>query len=74
MAENAVPVRPVDTILDFYRQEVLTVEEGKHFVKSDLVPTPKPEAIQTVYMRMLNLLFRFKAECHFMWGPPCFQW
>ncbi|XP_061535670.1 kinetochore protein Nuf2 [Phycodurus eques] len=66
MSENAVPVRTVDVILNFYRLEVLTGEEAKHLTKSDLTPTPKPEAIQTVYMRVLHLLFRFTPECHFM--------
>lgn len=41
MAENAVPVHPVDVVVNFYRTEVLTGEEAKHFTKSDLAPSPK---------------------------------
>uniref|UniRef100_A0AAV2M306 Kinetochore protein Nuf2 N-terminal domain-containing protein n=1 Tax=Knipowitschia caucasica TaxID=637954 RepID=A0AAV2M306_KNICA len=66
MAENTFPVFSVDALVHFFRTEVLTGQESKHFSKSDLVPTPKPEVIQTLYMRVLHLLFRFKPECHSM--------
>ncbi|XP_051940066.1 kinetochore protein Nuf2 [Hippocampus zosterae] len=66
MAENAVPVHPVDVVVTFYRTEVLTGEEAKHFTKSDLAPSPKPEAVQSLYMRVLHQLFRFRPECHSM--------
>lgn len=35
------PIQPADTLVDFYRTEVLTGQEAKHLTKSDLVPTPK---------------------------------
>lgn len=41
MAENAVPVHPVDVVANFYRTEVLPGEEAKHFTESDLDPSPK---------------------------------
>lgn len=66
MAENTFPVYPVDAIVNFYRTEVLTGQEAKHLTKSDLVPAPKPEAVQTLYMRVLHLLYRFRPECHSM--------
>ncbi|KAK5599134.1 hypothetical protein CRENBAI_025692 [Crenichthys baileyi] len=66
MAENTFPVHNADTIVNFYRSEVLTGQEAKHFTKGDLTPVPKPEAVQTLYMRVLHLLFRFKPECHSM--------
>ncbi|XP_049894743.1 kinetochore protein Nuf2 [Epinephelus moara] len=66
MTENTFPVYAVDAIVNFYRTEVLTGQEAKHFNKSDLTPTPKPEAVQTLYMRVLHLLYRFRPECHSM--------
>ncbi len=41
MSENTFPVCPADAIVNFYRTEVLTGQEAKHFTKSDLTPTPK---------------------------------
>ncbi|TNN79625.1 Kinetochore protein Nuf2 [Liparis tanakae] len=66
MSENTFPIYTPDAIVHFYRTEVLTGQEAKHFTKGDLTPTPKPEAIQTLYMRVLHLLFRFRPECHSM--------
>lgn len=66
MAENTFPVYTADAIVNFYRTEVLTGQEAKHFTKSDLTPHPKPEAVQTLYMRVLHLLYRFRPECHSM--------
>lgn len=66
MSENTFPVYTVDAIVNFYRTEVLTGQEAKHLTKSDLVPAPKPEAVQTLYMRVLHLLYRFRPECHSM--------
>lgn len=56
----------VDAIVSFYRSEVLTAQEAKHFSKAELTPTPKPEAVQRLYMRVLQLLYRSRPECHFM--------
>ncbi|KAG7999456.1 Kinetochore protein Nuf2 [Nibea albiflora] len=66
MSENTFPVYTADAIVNFYRTEVLTGQEAKHFTKSDLTPAPKPEAVQTLYMRVLHLLYRFRPECHSM--------
>ncbi|XP_047437740.1 kinetochore protein Nuf2 [Mugil cephalus] len=66
MAENTFPVYTVDAIVNFFRTEVLTGQEAKHFTKSDLTPHPKPETVQTLYMRVLHLLYRFRPECHSM--------
>ncbi|XP_077426387.1 kinetochore protein Nuf2 [Vanacampus margaritifer] len=66
MSENLVPVYSVDVIVNFYRTDLLTCEEAKHFTKSDLAPSPKPEAVQLLYMRVLYQLFRFRPECHSM--------
>ncbi|XP_029007258.1 kinetochore protein Nuf2 [Betta splendens] len=66
MGENTFPVYNADAIVNFYRTEVLTGNEAKHFTKSDLAPVPKPEAVQTLYMRVLHLLYRFRPECHSM--------
>ncbi|XP_026163882.1 kinetochore protein Nuf2 [Mastacembelus armatus] len=69
MSEITFPVHNVDVIVNFYRTEVLTAQEAKHLSASDLSPTPKPEAVQTLYMRVLYLLYRFRPECHFMVPP-----
>ncbi|XP_054640651.1 kinetochore protein Nuf2 [Dunckerocampus dactyliophorus] len=66
MSENTFPVHTADAIVSFYRTEVLTGQEAKHFTKSDLTPSPKPEVVQMLYMRVLHLLYRFRPECHSM--------
>ncbi|KAF7648083.1 hypothetical protein LDENG_00162320 [Lucifuga dentata] len=66
MTENTFPIQTMDAIVTFYRTEVLTGQEAKHFTKSDLTPVPKPEVVQTIYMRVLHLLYRFRPECHSM--------
>ncbi|XP_055773808.1 kinetochore protein Nuf2 isoform X2 [Salvelinus fontinalis] len=66
MTENTFPVYKVDAIVTFFRTEVLTGQEAKHFTKNDLAPSPKPDAVQRLYMRILQLLYRFKPECHYM--------
>lgn len=66
MTENTFPVYKVDVIVTFYRTEVLTGQEAKLFNKSDLTPTPKPESVRRLYMRILQLLYRFRPECHYM--------
>lgn len=66
MADNTFPVHNADAIVNFFRTEVLTGQEAKQFNKSDLTPAPKPEAVQTLYMRVLYLLYRFRPECHSM--------
>ncbi|CAL8336391.1 unnamed protein product [Lota lota] len=66
MTDNTFPVYKADAIVNFYRTEVLTAQEAKHFTKADLTPSPKPESIQRLYMRILQVLYRFRPECHFM--------
>lgn len=66
MTENTFPVYTADAIVNFYRAEVLTGKEAKYFTKSDLIPVPKPESIQTLYVRVLHLLYRFRPELHSM--------
>lgn len=41
MSENTFPIYTADAIVNFYRTEVLTGQEAKHFTKSDLTPSPK---------------------------------
>ncbi|KAM6980792.1 kinetochore protein Nuf2 [Aplochiton taeniatus] len=66
MSENTFPVYKLDVIVTFVRTEVFTGQEAKHFSKNDLTPSPKPESVQRLYMRVLQLLYRFRPECHFM--------
>lgn len=49
MAENTFPVYGSDAIVNFFRTEVLTDLEAKHFSKGDLVPVPK---VTSVYCRL----------------------
>ncbi|XP_017560202.1 kinetochore protein Nuf2 isoform X1 [Pygocentrus nattereri] len=64
--ENTFPVYKVDAIVQFFRTDVLTGQEAKHFAKSDITPNPKPEVIQRLYMRILQLLYGFRPECHYL--------
>ncbi|XP_013877730.1 kinetochore protein Nuf2 [Austrofundulus limnaeus] len=66
MADNTFPVHNAETLVNFYRNDVLTGQEAKQLTKSDLTPVPKPQAVQTLYMRVLHLLTDFRPECHSM--------
>uniref|UniRef100_A0A3P9KAG1 UF2 component of NDC80 kinetochore complex n=1 Tax=Oryzias latipes TaxID=8090 RepID=A0A3P9KAG1_ORYLA len=66
MTENTFPVCNAEAIVNFYRTEILTGQEAKQLTKGDLTPVPKPETVQTLYMRVLHLLYRFRPECHSM--------
>lgn len=46
MSENTFPLHSADAIVNFYRTEVLTGQEAKHFTKSDLTPAPKVTSVQ----------------------------
>ncbi|XP_075869442.1 kinetochore protein Nuf2 [Nelusetta ayraudi] len=69
MAESTFPIYGSDAIVNFFRAEVLTDQEAKHFSKGDLLPVPKPETVQTLYMRVLHLVHRIRPECHSMLPP-----
>lgn len=66
MTENTFPVYKVDAIVNFFRTEVLTGQEAKQFTKNDLAPSPNPDTVRRLYMRILQLLYNFRAECHYM--------
>lgn len=67
MEENLTfPVYKVEEILAFLRSDVLAGPEARNFTKSDIVPTPKPDSIQRLYMRILQLVFGFRPDCHYM--------
>ncbi|KAM6947668.1 kinetochore protein Nuf2 [Lycodopsis pacificus] len=66
MSDNTFPLYNADAIVNFYRTEVLAGHEAKHFTKSDLTPTPKPVAVQMLYMRVVHLLSHFRPECDSM--------
>ncbi|KAG9353349.1 hypothetical protein JZ751_017926 [Albula glossodonta] len=66
MTENTFPICKVDALVHFFRNEVLTGQEAKHFTKNDITPTPKPDSIQKLYMRILQLLYNIRPECHYM--------
>jgi len=63
---NTFPLYKVDSLVQFFRTEVLTGQEAKHFTKSDLTPLPKPEVVQRLYMRVLQLVFRIRAESQYL--------
>lgn len=59
MNENTFPVYKVDAIVQFYRTEVLTGQEAKHFTKNDITPVPKVKYNDDVCMYVcLDKLFR----------------
>ncbi|XP_036387105.1 kinetochore protein Nuf2 isoform X2 [Megalops cyprinoides] len=66
MAENTFPIYKVDVLVQFYRSEVLTGQEAKHFNKNDITPNPKPDSIQRLYMRILQLLYHIRPECNYV--------
>ncbi|CAL8337564.1 unnamed protein product [Merluccius merluccius] len=66
MTENTFPIYKVDAIVNFYRTDVLTAQEASHLTKADLTPSPKPESVQRLYMRVLQMLYRFRPECNYM--------
>lgn len=45
MTEITFPVSSADAIVNFYRTEILTGQEAKHFSKNDLTPVPKVEFV-----------------------------
>lgn len=53
MSENTFPVYKVDVIVQFYRTEVLTGQEAKHFTKNDITPNTK---VITVYLSVLYII------------------
>lgn len=59
MCENTFPVCSLDAIVNFYRTEILTGQEAKHFTKSDLTPVPKVtyRIIIMKYFHPLRLFF-----------------
>ncbi|KAJ8395316.1 hypothetical protein AAFF_G00033010 [Aldrovandia affinis] len=66
MTENTFPVFKVDALVHFFRSDVLVVQEAKHFTKNDITPIPKPDSIQKLYMRILQLLYNITPDCHYM--------
>lgn len=51
MSEVTFPVSSADAIVNFYRTEVLTGQEAKHFSKSDLTPVPKVKLVNVCFSR-----------------------
>lgn len=45
MTEITFPVSSADAIVNFYRTEILTGQEAKHFSKNDLTPVPKVKLV-----------------------------
>ncbi|KAJ8259844.1 hypothetical protein GJAV_G00174120 [Gymnothorax javanicus] len=66
MAANTFPICKVDVLVQFFRTEVLTPQEAKLFSRNDITPTTKPDAIQNLYMRILQLVYHIRPDCHFM--------
>ncbi|XP_023655317.1 kinetochore protein Nuf2 [Paramormyrops kingsleyae] len=66
MSENTFPIFKIDAVVAYIRSDVLTGQEAKHFTKSDITPIPKPDVIRTLYMRILQLLYRLGPECYYV--------
>lgn len=54
MSENTFPVYTADAIANFYRTEVLTGQEAKHFSKNDLIPVPKVNLVDFFFVTFLS--------------------
>lgn len=62
MAESTFPIYGSEAIVNFFRTEVLTDQEAKHFSKGDLLPVPKVTSVGCCLftpseMRHLRLLW-----------------
>uniref|UniRef100_A0AAY4DIY1 Kinetochore protein Nuf2 N-terminal domain-containing protein n=1 Tax=Denticeps clupeoides TaxID=299321 RepID=A0AAY4DIY1_9TELE len=66
MNENTFPVCKLDTIIQFCRTDLLNAQEAKQFSKSDITPNPKPDVVQRLYMRLLQVVYGYKPECLYM--------
>ncbi|XP_046885151.1 kinetochore protein Nuf2 [Hypomesus transpacificus] len=66
MTDNTFPVYKLDVIVNFFRTEVLTGQEAKQLTKNDLTPSPNPDTVRRLYMRVLQLVYNFRPECHSM--------
>ncbi|XP_029474504.1 kinetochore protein Nuf2 [Rhinatrema bivittatum] len=66
MTSLTFPTQPVPYIVNFIRQHILTGSEAKSLAKNDLVPNPKIEVINTIYMKVLQLVFGYRLEQFYM--------
>nr|XP_033815741.1 kinetochore protein Nuf2 isoform X2 [Geotrypetes seraphini] len=62
MTTLTFPIQPTPAIVSFIRQHILMGNEAKSLGKNDFVPNPKPEVIQKIYMRVLQLVFQYRPE------------
>ncbi|XP_030063363.1 kinetochore protein Nuf2 [Microcaecilia unicolor] len=62
MTTLTFPIQPTSSIVSFVKQHILMGCEAKSLGKNDLVPNPKPEVIQKIYMRVLQLVFDYRPE------------
>nr|XP_056713966.1 kinetochore protein Nuf2-like [Euleptes europaea] len=54
------------------RNSLLTGSEAKSFTKSDLFPNVKPEMLQVIFMRALQIVYGIRLE-HFYMMPVAFE-
>lgn len=66
MDKLTFPQFPVVDLVNFFRQKVLTGAEAKNFTKNDIYPTPKPEWILKLFMRVLQRVFNVGVEQFYM--------
>lgn len=57
MTENTFPVHNAETLVNFYRSDVLTGQEAKLFTKSDLTPVPKVSPVRAEVQYQSGLEF-----------------
>ncbi|XP_043944602.1 kinetochore protein Nuf2 [Protopterus annectens] len=69
MATLTFPILKVDDIVSHFRTIILVgFPEAKTFTRSDIVPHPKPEVLQRVLLRVLQIVLGVRQE-HFYMMP-----
>uniref|UniRef100_A0A8C5PVF8 NUF2 component of NDC80 kinetochore complex n=1 Tax=Leptobrachium leishanense TaxID=445787 RepID=A0A8C5PVF8_9ANUR len=60
------PSLPANDLVNFFQIYILTGTEAKNLCKNDIFPNPKPEVIQRLFMRVLQLVFNYGVERFYM--------
>ncbi|XP_038650831.1 kinetochore protein Nuf2 [Scyliorhinus canicula] len=57
------PICKMDSIVNFCRRHILSGSEANNFTKADL---SKPDSVQRLYMRCLQIIFDARPDCLYM--------
>ncbi|KAL8177409.1 UNVERIFIED_CONTAM: hypothetical protein K2H54_004065 [Gekko kuhli] len=72
MENCTFPKYSINDIVLHLRNSLLTGSEAKNFSKSDLFPNVKPEVLQVIFMRALQIVYGIRLE-HFYMMPVAFE-